>query len=127
MTVSSSFRGIMKLLLDQGMPRSAASLLSASSIDIGFAAAEDVAILQLARESGRIVVTVDADFHSLLATSRSTEPSVIRIRMEGLQGQELAELLTTVLAHSATELESGAAVTVQPGRIRIRLLPLLER
>ncbi len=46
----------MKLLLDQGLPRSAASLLRDAGIDtihtgeIGFATAEDTAILERANE-----------------------------------------------------------------------------
>jgi predicted nuclease of predicted toxin-antitoxin system len=60
----------MKLLLDQGLPRSAAILLTEAGIDtihvgdIGLSAAEDAEILKKAQEDGRIVVTLDADFSS---------------------------------------------------------------
>ena len=63
----------MRLLLDQGLPRSAADLLRKASHDavhvgeVGAATAEDADLLQMAREQGRVVVTLDADFHALLA------------------------------------------------------------
>ncbi len=79
----------MKLLLDQGLPRSAAALLREAGIDtvhtgeIGFATAEDSVILERARLEGRIVVTLDSDFHMLLAWSSDSTPSVIRIALKG--------------------------------------------
>ena len=121
----------MKLLLDQGLPRSAAPLLSQAGIDtvhvgdLGHSCAEDGVILQLGRDSERIVVTLDADFHTLLALSDARSPSVIRIRIERLRGDALATLLQTVLAQCGDDLVKGAAVIVQEGRIRIRHLPIL--
>ncbi len=121
----------MKLLLDQGLSRSSAELLRHAGIDtvhvgeIGYSTAEDASILLLGCEQNRVVVTLDTDFHALLAVTRATIPSVIRIRIEGLDGTELANLLQTVLAQCGADLVRGAAVTVQVGRIRIRHLPLL--
>ncbi len=121
----------MKLLLDQGLPRSTARLLSEIGIDtihvseIGYSTANDAAILERGRDEGRIVVTLDADFHTLPALSHATTPSVIRIRIEGLYGQKAADLIQVVLSHCAEDLRQGAAITVQPGRIRIHRMPLL--
>lgn len=121
----------MKLLLDQGLPRSAAALLSDVGIDtihvgeIGLSAAEDADILQRAREEERVVVTLDADFHTLLALNQATSPSVIRIRIQRLRAQELTELLLNAISECEEELQQGAAVTIEPSRIRIRRLPLL--
>ena len=103
----------MKLLLDQGLPRSAATLLSEAGIDtvhvaeIGLSAADDTDILQRARDDERVVVTLDADFHALLALSAATSPSVIRIRIERLRAQALTNLLVTVISELAEELEQG--------------------
>ncbi len=121
----------MKLLLDQGLPRSAARLLRDAGIatvhvgEIGMFDAEDVAIIQKARDEGSIVVTLDADFHALLALNSSLKPSVIRIRIERLRAQALMELLLIILAECDVDLQKGSAVTVEPNRIRIRRLPLL--
>jgi predicted nuclease of predicted toxin-antitoxin system len=85
----------MKLLLDQGLPRSAVTLLIEAGIDtihvaeIGLSAANDTDILQKARDDERVVVTFDADFHALLALSVATSPSVIRIRIERLRAPAL--------------------------------------
>ena len=120
----------MKLLLDQGLPRSSALLLREGGIDtlhvgeIGLAAAADNEILRRGRQEGRVVVTLDADFHSLLAFSKAVSPSVIRIRIEGLTGQVAANVIKEAVLRSKEDLENGALVTVQPGRIRIRRLPL---
>jgi predicted nuclease of predicted toxin-antitoxin system len=121
----------MKLLLDQGLPRSAARLLREAGIDtvpvgeIGCSTADDALILQRGRDEERVIVTLDADFHALLALSRATAPSVIRIRIEGLYGQKATDLIKAVLVRCAEDVEHGAVITVQPRRIRIRRLPLL--
>jgi predicted nuclease of predicted toxin-antitoxin system len=120
----------MRLLLDQGLPRSAAGLLHNQGIDaihvgeIGLATAEDVAILAYSRQEQQVVVTLDADFHALLALSHAHTPSVVRIRIEGLRGEALAALLQQVLEQCSEELTLGAVVTVQERRLHIRRLPL---
>ena len=122
----------MKLLLDQGLPRSAAALLRDAGIDtvhtgeIGYATAEDTAIIEQARQEERVIVTLDADFHALLALSGVASPSVIRIRIERLRAEALMELIQRVLSDWSSELAEGAALTVQPDRIRFRRLPLLS-
>jgi predicted nuclease of predicted toxin-antitoxin system len=121
----------MMLLLDQGLPRSAAILLREGGIDavhigeIGLAAAEDKAIIERGRAESRVVVTLDADFHLLLALSGASSPSVIRIRIEGLRGEEVSELIRIILTEWGEALDAGAMLTVQPGRIRLRQLPIL--
>lgn len=120
----------MKLLLDQGLPRSTVKCLAAAGIvsehvgDSGLARSPDEAILDLARRQDATVVTLDADFHQVLAAARATSPSVIRIRIEGLKADQLATVLQQVLAAASDELAVGAAVSVTPGRIRVRSLPI---
>ncbi|HRJ40778.1 MAG: DUF5615 family PIN-like protein [Caldilineaceae bacterium] len=123
----------MKLLLDQGLPRGAAGLLREGGIDtvhtgeIGYATAQDGEIVERARQENRVVVTLDADFHNLLALSGASGPSVIRIRMEGLKAIALTRLLQRILAEWTEELEIGVLLTVQPDRIRVHRLPVLGR
>ena len=118
----------MKLLLDQGLPRGTASILRAQGLDvlhvceIGMSRADDFAVLQRARDEARVAVTLDADFHSILAISGQASPSVIRIRIEGLRADRLAALLIDVIAEAKKALDSGALLTVQSHRIRIRKL-----
>ena len=120
----------MKLLLDQGLPRSAVRHLAETGIvaehvgDSGMAMATDTQILEAARELQAIVVTLDSDFHTLLAKMHAINPSVVRIRIEGLRGKPLAAILQRVLAMTGTELEAGAVVSVTTDRIRVRRLPI---
>ena len=121
----------MKLLLDQGLPLSAAASLRKAGIDtihvgeIDMSEAEDAEIIQRAKAEGRVVATLDADFHTLLALNEAIAPSVIRIRIERLRAKALTELLLDVMSECEEELQQGAAVTVESSRIRIRRLPLL--
>jgi predicted nuclease of predicted toxin-antitoxin system len=108
----------MKLLLDQGLPRSAANLLTTAGIetihvdDIGLSAATDSEILSRAKADGSTIVTLDADFHALLALSVADAPSAIRIRIESLKAQALKDLLLIVLQECQEDLQAGAIVTV---------------
>lgn len=123
----------MRLLLDQGLPRSEAELLREAGHDaihtasINVGGASDQQILTVANAEGRIVVTLDADFHRLLALSGAKSPSTIRIRIEGLTQAPLATLIVGVLVRCAKALLDGAAVTVESSRVRVRRLPIERR
>ncbi|MBU3666628.1 MAG: hypothetical protein FGM15_12245 [Chthoniobacterales bacterium] len=120
----------MRWLLDQGIPRSVVGLLATSGhnalhvADIGMSSASDSLILQKAAEEQRIVVTLDADFHALLADSLATGPSVIRIRDEGLKGPQVADVIVGLAERFGEELDGGCAMTIRNGRLRYRGLPL---
>ena len=122
----------MKLLLDQGLPLRAAALLRESGIDafhvseLGMACSADQGILDRASLEGRSVITLDSDFHALLATDRRAEPSVIRIRIEGLRAQECAALVKKVLVLCKEQLGRGCVVSVEPERVRVRRSPIIR-
>ena len=92
--------------------------------DIGMSLANDSLILQRAAKEQRIVVTLDADFHALLADSLATAPSVIRIRDEGLKGSQVTDLILRLAKRFGEELGGGCAMTIRSGRVRYRRLPL---
>lgn len=122
----------MKLLLDQGLPRSAASILRTADIDaihtgeIGYATAEDSEIIDYAIEHERVIVTLDADFHRILALSGLSLPSVIRIRLQGLRGEATAKLIQRIIADWQAELEQGVMLAVESERVRFRYLPIIR-
>ena len=122
----------MRLRLDQGLPRTTPAHLLKLGLeaqhagDIGLATASDKAILAHSREYGLTVVTLDADFHALLALSGAAGPSVIRIRIEGLKASELAELLMRVVEQCKDDLSSGAMVAATESGVRLRHLPLIR-
>ena len=80
----------IRLILDQGVPQDAARGLRELGYDcihvgeIGMARAADEEIIALSVEQNATVVTLDADFHAILAVSAATAPSVIRMRMQGM-------------------------------------------
>ena len=79
----------LRLVLDQGIPRDAAARLRALGFEcmhageIGMGKSADDAILAWSLGKNAIVVTLDADFHSILAVSGASGPSVIRLRIQG--------------------------------------------
>ncbi len=124
---------MIKIMLDQGLPRAAAELLRQQGWDalhvgdVGLAAASDQTILNQAEQQGRTVVTLDADFHALLAVSGASAPSVVRLRIEGLKGSELAALLVRVWDRAGVALTHGAIATVTLASIRIKDLPIGQK
>ena len=81
---------------------------------------------EIARNEPKVVVTLDADFHTLLALSGATGPTTIRIRIEGLRGEDLAHLLVTVLEVCKDDLKAGAMISVAEDGVRVRRLPLFR-
>lgn len=120
----------MKLVLDQGLPRTAATILTDSGHstvhvgDIGLGEAADRAIIDYAVHERRHIVTLDTDFHAIIAVSGAQGPSAIRVRVEGLRARELASLVLGVLERCGREIESGALVSVNEHSIRLRKLPI---
>lgn len=92
--------------------------------EVGLSRAEDEEILGRARIENRVVVTLDADFHRLMALSGASQPSVVRLRIQGMRGEELARLLKGLFEQCATALDTGALVSVRAHHVRIRKLPL---
>lgn len=132
MTASTTFLidGRMKLVLDEGLPRRAAVLLREQGMDavhlteIDGPATPDFAILEAARASGRIVVTLDADFHALLAIHGWSWPSVIRIRRQGLSASDVRDLVVRLIADHEQALLEGVALSVRGHLVGMRKLPL---
>jgi predicted nuclease of predicted toxin-antitoxin system len=119
------------VILDQGLPRSAAMILREAGWDVehvgdlGMSQSSDRSILDFARAHGRTVVTMDADFHALLAVANESSPSVIRIRQEGLKGVAIAKLLLSIWPRIEVHVQQGAMVSVTEKTIRVRKLPLV--
>ncbi len=120
----------MRWLLDQGLPRSAAAILNNAQEnavhvgDLGMSEAPDTAILEYASAESRIIVTLDADFHALLAMASASKPAVIQIREEGLKSPQLATLLLQIAKQFEKELQTGCVMTFFGGKIRYRALPI---
>ena len=120
----------MRWLLDQGIPRTAADLLRSRGMDathigeIGMASAKDVEIIRLAEQENRVVVTLDADFHAILAHAGASKPSVVRLREEGLKAVQVCEMIMLIHSRFTDSISEGCAVTATTIKARIRMLPI---
>jgi predicted nuclease of predicted toxin-antitoxin system len=92
--------------------------------DVGLSRASDDDILKYARIQKRVIITLDADFHAILAVANEAEPSVVRIRMEGLKGPALAALIDKIWPSIIEQLKSGAIISVTENAIRIKDIPI---
>jgi predicted nuclease of predicted toxin-antitoxin system len=121
---------MISVLLDQGLAPRAAALLVERGIEaahvsqIGMAEADDTEILEAARQSHRICVTLDHDFHTHLAIAGHGKPSVILLRVEGLSAEEQPQLIASICVQCESALFEGAAISANRNGIRVRHLPL---
>jgi len=121
----------MRFLIDNALSPVLASLLEAAGHDavhvrtVGLQRANDDVIFDYAAADDRIVVSADTDFGTLLAARSTQKPSVIQFRGAGSRRPEaLATLLIANLPQCAEALQSGSIVTLEPGRVRVRALPI---
>ena len=80
-----------------------------------------------AKTNDLVVLTHDLDFGAILAATHGEKPSVVQIRAEDTSPEEIGASVVAALRQLAGELEAGALVTIEPGRSRVRLLPLPRR
>ncbi len=119
-----------RILLDQGLAPHAATLLRQHGLDavhvseLGMERAEDAQILEMARNNEQVCVTLDHDFHAHLALTGNGRPSVVLLRVQGLDAQGQADLIRSVVAQCEEALIEGAAVSADRKSIRVRRLPL---
>lgn len=120
----------MKLLVDMNLaPRWVDWLVQSGQSaahwsSIGDRAAPDSSIMEYARANDMVVLTHDLDFGAILAASGGEKPSVIQIRADNNSPEVVGAQVLAALTQLAAELEAGALVSVDPGRSRVRLLPL---
>lgn len=120
----------MKLLVDMNLSPRWVELLAEAGITavhwstVGQANAPDTQIMHHAREHGMIVLTHDLDFSAILAATKQPRPSVVQIRSANLRPEVIGKQVIDNLKLKTAELESGALLTINLERARIRLLPL---
>jgi predicted nuclease of predicted toxin-antitoxin system len=90
---------------------------------IGRANTPDSEIMKHAREHDFIVLTQDLDFGAMLANNNGLKPSVIQLRSDNAGPEVIGAQVFEAIRKLQHELESGALVTVDQNKIRLRVLP----
>ena len=95
--------------------------------DYGLEAASDEEIFARAAQEERAVVSADTDFGTLLALRQDRRPSVLLFRhgAERRPERQVASLLANLDAIEKDLLE-GCVAVLEPGRVRVRRLPIGE-
>ena len=97
-------------------------------LDYRMQAASDEAIFERAALESRVVVSADTDFGTLLSLRESTTPSVILFRGESpKRAADQVSLILASLPAVEAALRRGAIVVIEPGRLRLRELPIRRR
>jgi predicted nuclease of predicted toxin-antitoxin system len=68
--------------------------------------------------------THDLGFAALLASRKLRQPSVMQVRAQDILPGAIGDLVVSALTAYGSQLETGALVTIDPNRQRIRLLPV---
>ncbi len=113
----------MRLLLDTCVWKGAAAELEAAGHDVEWSGSwpqdpGDEEILAYARRETRILVTLDKDFGELAVVQGLRHNGILRIVDFGVRQQ--GTVCLQAIARHGSDLEAGAIVTAEPGRLRVR-------
>jgi len=120
----------MKLLLDMNLAPRLCEYLAQGGHQalhwsrVGDGEATDAQIMAYAKSHGFVVLTHDLDFGTILAATGGDGPSVVQLRDVDTSPEAIGAAILTGLRQMESELDAGALVTIEPGRLRLRLLPL---
>lgn len=122
----------MKFLVDDALSLLALGLNDAGRDavhvrDRGLQRADGAKLLEVAAAEERVLISEDTEIGTLLALAAFTRPSIILFRHT--TNRSASALESTLLANIGSiesALEAGAVVVIEPDRIRIRRLPIVE-
>jgi predicted nuclease of predicted toxin-antitoxin system len=113
----------MKVLLDTCVWGGAVQVLKAAGHDVVWGGdwsedPGDEEMLAKAHKEGRTLVTLDKDFGEIAIIKDSPHCGIVRLVNFSAKFQGIACL--NAIQNFGPELQAGAIITVEPGRIRIR-------
>lgn len=108
-------------------------VLEALSIDsvhwssVGNPRALDSEIFDFARKNGFVVFTHDLDFGIMLARTKANGPSVLQVRNQDIRPETISAAVVEAIREHQDALASGAIVTVDLHKSRVRILPIRDQ
>jgi len=95
--------------------------------DYGMAAEDDEEIFERAAQEGRILISADTDFGTILALRKTHKPSVLLFRLSTQHHPDhQIRVLLENLSDLSADLERGCIAVFEDTRIRVRPLPITD-
>jgi len=120
----------MRLLIDMNLSPSWEATLKEAGHEavhwsrVGAPNASDRQLMDWAAADDHVVATAELDFSAILAALQTGKPSVIQIRSGLLTPEAIGPKVVETLRALAGDLSSGALVSINAERARLRVLPL---
>lgn len=120
----------MKLIVDMNLSPRWIKVLAQAGVEaahwsaLGAPNAADSEIMAYANANNCVVLTHDLDFSAILAANKGRKPSVVQIRSDDVSPDAIGSQVLIALQQFEPELNQGVLLTVEPGRTRVRVLPL---
>lgn len=120
----------MKMLIDMNLSPDWANVFRQAGIEaahwstLGEPSAPDNVIFDYAAAHDFVIFTHDLDFGAILAATRATKPSVIQVRTQDVLPATFGELVILATRQFEDLLHTGALLTIDTSRRRVRILPL---
>lgn len=121
----------MKIAIDMSLSPVWVEYLRNAGIEVqhwstlGDPRALDRVIMAYAREHEFVIFTHDLDFGNILAVTNALGPSVIQVRTQDPMPEVVGELVLNAIHEHRALLERGALVTIEPEKLRARILPIV--
>ncbi|NEP60545.1 MAG: hypothetical protein F6K31_26685 [Symploca sp. SIO2G7] len=121
----------MKILIDMNLSPEWVQVFNKDNIEsihwsnVGNPRATDREIMDWALRHNYVVFTNDLDFGSLLAATQAKFPSVIQVRTQDILPTSMENVVRESLRRFESELSSGALITIDIARSRVRILPII--
>ena len=120
----------LRLVIDVNLSPEWVPVLTEAGFDtvhwaqVGDPSATDREIMDRAVNNGYVVFSHDLDFSTMLALTHAGGPSLVQLRGPKVLPEQISEPLIQSLRRFQVDLDAGALLLIEPGRSRVRILPL---